>query len=89
MFFVLAGLFIAGLVQDWLNSEYIGAVAERRRLKAAIFAGLTTVLSYTVFAAIMQHMGSISLVVAFSLGNALGTWASVAPRSSPSTAPST
>jgi hypothetical protein len=73
---LLIGLFVAGIAQDFLNAVYIAAIAERQRMKATVLAGFTTLLSYLVFAAIIQNAAGAGLV-SYALGQSLGTWISL------------
>lgn len=71
-----AVLFIAGLAQDIVAAMYVRAVSTGNRLQAALLAGAITLLSYAVFATILDGARGLGLA-ALCAGNVLGTFLSV------------
>ena len=75
----LVVLFVAGLLQDALNTWYVRSVAERARWRATVLSGFVTVLSFVVFARIVSQLGheldeAGGGILAYALGNSAGTW---------------
>ncbi len=72
-------LFVAGLLQDALNTLYVRSVAERALWRATVLSGLLTVLGFVVFARIVNQLGhelegAGGGLLAYALGNSAGTW---------------
>jgi hypothetical protein len=72
-------LFLAGLLQDALNTSYVRAVAERHLWRATVLSGLVTLLGVLVFARLFTLLGAElegagGGLVAYALGNSAGTW---------------
>lgn len=79
LFAELVALFVAGMLQDALNTLYVRSVADHKRVRAALLSGVGTVTGFLIFARVLSHFGDsmdaagVSLV-AYAAGNSAGTW---------------
>jgi uncharacterized membrane protein (GlpM family) len=85
LFAELVALFIAGLCLDALNTLYVSAVADKRRLKAAVLSGVGTIVGFLIYARVMSYFEADMAVAGGSLavyaaGHSAGTWLGLRPH---------
>lgn len=68
-------LFAVGILHDILYAKFLLLVIEKRILLASLMSAVITLLSYGVFAAVLDQLmtGGYSKIVAYSVGAGVGT----------------
>jgi len=74
--FILLSFFVLGIISDVLIVIYTQSVTRKRPVLASISAIFITLMAYLVLSKALETH-TILYIVAFSLGNGLGTFLSV------------
>jgi len=74
--FVILGFFILGIISDIFIVIYTQAIIKRRAVMAMVYAVFITLLVYGVLAETLATNNKL-YILAFSLGNGIGTFVSV------------
>lgn len=71
----LVGIFVGGVIVDWLHTRFVVAVAAGKKWRSGVFSTAVTLLSVLVWTTVIQHVEvlGISGALALALGAGVGT----------------